>query len=132
MKYSEAVKLRQLIVKASQSLTDTEGLDGVALFPTWKPGIPEEKFTVGDRYQYEEKLYKIIQPHTTQEGYEPDKVPALWVEVSPPGVIPEWKQPTGSQDAYPLGAKVTHNGSTWGSTVDNNVWEPGVYGWVKV
>jgi hypothetical protein len=27
---------------------------------------------------------------------------------------------------------VTHNGSTWVSIVDNNVWEPGVYGWEKV
>ena len=32
---------------------------------------------------------------------------------------------------YKKGDKVTHNGSTWVSTVDNNVWEPGVYGWEK-
>ena len=39
------------------------------------------------------------------------------------------KQPTGAQDAYAKGAKVSHNGKHWISDVDNNVWEPGVYGW---
>ena len=42
---------------------------------------------------------------------------------------PEWVQPTGAHDAYNIGDKVTHNGKTWVSDVDNNVWEPGVYGW---
>ena len=35
-------------------------------------------------------------------------------------------------DAYPLGAKVSHNEKHWTSTVENNVWEPGVYGWEEV
>lgn len=129
MKYSEAIKLRQLIVKASQSLTDTEGLDGVALFPLWKAGIA---VTAGQRFQYENKLYKVVQGHTTQSDWTPDIVPALFTEVVPEGVIAEWIQPTGAHDAYALGVKVKHNGKTWESTVDANVWEPGVYGWVEI
>lgn len=43
-----------------------------------------------------------------------------------------WVQPTGAHDAYSLGAIVSHNGATWESTVDNNVWKPGVFGWVQV
>lgn len=43
-----------------------------------------------------------------------------------------WVQPTGAQDAYQIGDRVTHNGSTWESTAANNVWEPGVFGWVQV
>ena len=47
--------------------------------------------------------------------------------------VPAWVQPTGAHDAYALGAKVTHNGKTWESTVDANVWEPaGVSGWREV
>ena len=38
-------------------------------------------------------------------------------------------QPIGAVDAYAAGAKVAHNGQRWISTVDANVWEPGVYGW---
>jgi hypothetical protein len=38
----------------------------------------------------------------------------------------------GSMDAYPIGSKVTHNSKTWESIVNNNVWEPGIYGWNEV
>lgn len=44
----------------------------------------------------------------------------------------EWVQPTGAHDAYALEAIVAHNGKTWESTVEDNVWEPGVYGWKEV
>jgi hypothetical protein len=43
-----------------------------------------------------------------------------------------WTQPQGAHDAYPLGARVTFGGQTWESTVANNVWAPGVFGWVLV
>jgi hypothetical protein len=43
--------------------------------------------------------------------------------------IPDWVQPLGATDAYAAGAQVRHNGTIWTSTVDGNVWEPGVYGW---
>ena len=52
--------------------------------------------------------------------------------IPPPDVgdaPPNWVQPTGAQDAYALGARVTHNGSVWVSTQAVNVWEPGVFGW---
>lgn len=131
MKYSEAVKLRQLIVKASQSLTDTEGLHGVALFPSWKAGIA---VTIGQRYQYNGKLYKVVQAHTTQSDWNPAVVPALFTEVVPEGVIPVWKQPTGAQDAYKKGDKVHFPKITdpvYESLIDANVWSPTAYpaGW---
>ena len=54
-----------------------------------------------------------------------------WREVVEEGGVPIWVQPTGAHDAYALGSVVTHNGSTWTSTVNANTWEPGVYGWTK-
>ena len=54
-----------------------------------------------------------------------------WREVVEEGGVPIWVQPIGAHDAYALGYVVTHNGSTWTSTVDANTWEPGVYGWTK-
>lgn len=45
--------------------------------------------------------------------------------------VAAWKQPTGAADAYKAGDIVSHNGKTWISSVDNNVWEPGVYGWTE-
>ena len=44
----------------------------------------------------------------------------------------KWEQPTGAHDAYPEGAEVVHDGTTWASLIDANVWEPGVSGWREV
>ena len=61
------------------------------------------------------------------------KRPALWAKVLIPDetVVPEWEQPDNT-NPYSTGDKVTHNGKTWVSDVDNNVWEPGVYGWTEL
>ena len=97
----------------------------------YKQWVANESLTVGDRRAYDGILYEVIQAHTTQNGWEPPNVPALfkrvWTEE-----YPEWVQPTGAHDAYAKGAKVSHNGKKWVSTADNNVWEPGVYGWDEV
>ena len=78
-------------------------------------------------------LYKCVQAHRSQAGWEPENTPALWTKIGDPTEeYPEWSQPLGAHDAYPLGAKVSHNGKKWTSDVANNVWEPGVYGWSEV
>src|SRR5699024_3029343 len=41
----------------------------------------------------------------------------------------EWVQPVGAHDAYLAGDVVSHGGKLWASTVNYNVWEPGVSGW---
>lgn len=43
-------------------------------------------------------------------------------------IILPWVQPD-STNPYAKGDKVTHNNQTWMSSIDNNAWEPGVYGW---
>ena len=71
--------------------------------------------------------------HTSQADWTPDKTASLWTPVSDPAEEwPEWSQPVGAHDAYSKDAKVSHNGKHWTSTVDSNVWEPGVYGWTEV
>ena len=84
----------------------------------------------GERVQHRGVLYKVLQAHTAQAGWEPDAVPALFAKVLIPDAetIPEWERPD-STNPYSKGDKVTHNGKTWVSDVDGNVWEPGVYGW---
>lgn len=79
---------------------------------------------------YGEKLYRCVQQHTSQAGWEPDKAASLWsVAADPAEEWPEWSQPLGAHDAYAKGAKVSHNGKHWVSDLDANVWEPGVSGW---
>lgn len=125
MKYTELVEFSR---KARLTADDETALTGIALYPVWSRGI---SVSVNDRYQYNNKLYRCVQAHTTQADWTPDKTPALWVEVSL-DEFPEWKQPAGAHDAYAKGDKVKHNGKKWESTADANVWEPGVYGWSEI
>lgn len=128
----KARQLRPYIEKAAVSLSDKDALEAVELFPMWKT---DTAYTAGIRVRYEDKLYKCVQAHTSQADWTPDQTPALWTEVAKPGEIPVWKQPTGAQDAYMSGDKVWYperDTDVWVSTVDGNVWQPGVYGWDKV
>ena len=107
--------------------TATEHTD---LFSPWVEGIAYE---VGNIRSYEGDLYRCVQAHTSQSDWTPDKVPALWTKIGDPTVeFPEWSQPVGAHDAYAKGDKVSFGGKHWESTVDNNVWQPGVYGWNEV
>ena len=44
----------------------------------WQAGLSVQ---IGDVYSYVGSLWRCIQAHTTQTGWEPDKVPALWRKV---------------------------------------------------
>ena len=123
-----ARQLRRLIEQLSVSLNDETALTAVELFPEWNS---TKSYLIGDRIKYENILYKCVQAHTAQADCIPPMTPALWTQVSI-DEWPEWKQPTGAQDAYMTGDKVSHNELHWVSTTDNNVWEPGVYGWEEV
>lgn len=125
-----AMKLRPYIEKAASSLSDEDGLEAVQLFPVWKTG---QAYTTGQRVQHAGVLYSVLQDHTSLADWTPDVAASLFAKVLIPdeSVIPAWEQPE-STNPYSAGDKVTHNGKTWVSDIDNNVWEPGVYGWTEV
>ena len=101
------------------------------LFEAW---VTDKDYAVGKIVTRSDgNLYKCVQAHRSQAGWEPKNTPALWTKIGDPTEeYPAWSQPLGAHDAYPLGAKVSHNGEKWTSDVANNVWEPGVYGWTEV
>ncbi len=122
MNRKKALQLRKLIEQTSASLTDSEALTGIELFPKWSGST---SYQAGDRVRYDDVLYKCLQNHDAQPTWTPTDAPSLWAEVliPDPEVIPEWKQPD-STNPYMKGDKVKHNGDTWESLIDNNVWEP--------
>ena len=130
MTRSEAESLIQAIVALRDNATDEQALSSVAIYPAWRT---DTTYITGQRIRYGGVLYKVLQDHTSQSGWVPDVSPSLFgkVLIPDPEVIPEWEQPD-STNAYMSGDKVTHNGNTWISVVDNNVWEPGAYGWEVV
>ena len=117
------------------TLAESGSIDAVTagehkdLFTDWKA---DSAYTVGQYRKYAEKLYRCIQAHTSQAGWEPDAAASLWaVAADPAEQWPDWSQPVGAYDAYALGAQVSHNGVHWTSSVAANTWEPGVYGWTE-
>ena len=78
MKRSEALNLRKHIENAVQSLPDAAALEAVVLHPVWKAGIA---YSAGYKVQHGGKLRRCLQAHTSQEGWEPENVPALWEEI---------------------------------------------------
>ena len=117
--------IRHQIEHMAENLSDETALDYTELYPQW---LIDHSYSIGDRVRDEDVLYKCVQSHTSQSDWQPHLTPALWTVVSIEE-WPEWRQPTGAQDAYSFGDKVSHNGKHWISDYDNNVWEPGVYGW---
>lgn len=129
MDFDRIRKIRALIEKASASLQDEDALEAVELFPLWSVGI---EYAADTRVRYEDRLYRCEQAHTSQIGWEPPAVPALWTEVAKPGEIPVWRQPTGAQDAYRIGDLVHYpdkDGPVYRCTIDYNVYAPDVAGW---
>ena len=122
--------MRAFIEQAAQSLDDAAALQAVCLHPHWAAG---QVYAAGYKVQRGGALYRCLQGHTAQADWTPDAAPSLWAKVliPDPDMIPEWEQPD-STNTYSAGDKVTHNGKTWVSGIDNNVWEPGVYGWTEV
>lgn len=91
--------------------------------------LSNEVVKAGQIRTYNEIDYECLQSHITQIGWEPDKVPALWKKINP-DVIELWVQPD-STNPYMKGDKVSFNGNTYESVIDNNVWSPAAYpaGW---
>jgi hypothetical protein len=128
---SEALKYRKHIEAAAQSLNDESALEVSNLYPAWNSNGVE--YITGFRVRYEGILYKVLQNHTSQPDWTPEDSPSLFAKVliEDPNVIAAWEQPE-STNPYMKGDKVSHNDKTWISDVDNNVWEPGVYGWSEL
>ena len=130
--YAEYVEPTDILDEVLAILTDEQAEQVPDAFHEWAVGV---EYKPGDRIRYGGKLYKCLTLHTSQEGWEPGKAPSLWAAIGEPGEIPEWSQPD-STNPYMKGDKVTHNGKTWESLIDNNVWEPGAAGtetlWTEV
>ena len=130
MTLEEAKAIIDALVTLRNSVADEQALKASALYPKWKVGTDYQK---DERVLYNDILYKVLTDHTSQADWTPDAAPSLFAKVLIPdkNVIPEWEQPE-STNPYSKGDKVTHNGKTWQSTIDSNVWEPGVYGWEEI
>ena len=78
MRKSEAIKLRQHIETAVQTLPDSEALEALVLHPEW---ASDTDYTAGYKVQRGGRLWCCLQAHTSQIGWEPEKAASLWTEI---------------------------------------------------
>lgn len=124
IKTAVQLSIKPLILSDNLSIDDM--LEIISIFPDYEIGV---YYNQGDIFKFEEKLFEVIQQHTSQQDWNPSTTPQLYKNKTPDNVIADWIQPTGQHDQYNTGDIVSHNEQLWISTIDANVWEPGVYGW---
>jgi hypothetical protein len=115
-----------------ENLPDDAAVKMTYLLPEWSgDGI---QYQDGRKIRYKGVPYTVLQDHTSQADWAPDKAPSLFAKILIPTDedgkqidIPGWEQPD-STNPYKKGDQVTHEGNTYESLIDGNVWEPGAEG----
>lgn len=73
---TESEVARLLIAKELNSLTVDVRM--AEFYPEW---ASDTDYAVGFKVQHHSRLFRCLQAHTSQEGWEPENVPALWEEI---------------------------------------------------
>ena len=83
---AQAQEIRTSIDNVTGTMADDDAAKNPMLFLPWEA---DTKYAAGYRRRYDGKVYKCLQAHTSQVGWEPLSVPALWVVIntSSPGTI---------------------------------------------
>lgn len=129
-----AKQFRRALEIFAETVTDESTMMEIAdIYPPYKVGYEYKTGNVfgwGENADNETQLYQVLQDHVSQADWKPDEAVSLYKKIGiTPSGYPIWTQPYGATDAYQTGDIVQHKDSLWISTCDNNVWEPGVYGW---
>ena len=133
---AQAEQFRKAVQYFTATLPEEKALVVSGIFDKWAVGV---KYVTGEWVAYgvnnvgDPQLYQVLQDHTSAAEWTPDTATSLYkaVGIDPSG-IPLWVKPLGATDAYMMNDVVMHNDKKWKSSIDNNVWEPGVYGWDEV
>lgn len=110
----------------------------------YKPYQIGKNYEENEKFTYKDKVYEVIQAHTSQTTWLPEATPALYKEYlnveiqnkdgSKTEVVKEFIQPTGAHDAYNKGDKVLFKGKIYKSKIDANTFSPEQFadGWEEV
>ena len=94
---TEAEVSRMLITEQINTLTmdDNTALRMREFYPTWETG---KSYAVGYKVQHGDRLWRCLQAHTSQDGWNPEAVPALWegIDETHDGTIDDPKDYNGN------------------------------------
>lgn len=79
--FTEAEVSRMLITAQINTLLvdDNTALRMVSFYPEWARGA---EYAVGFKVQRNGKLWRVIQAHTAQEGWQPENAASLWEQIN--------------------------------------------------
>jgi len=92
----------------------------VSTYPDWQSGV---WYDIGDKVTYDGTDYECIQAHTSQTGWEPPNVPALWEEILEEPPEGSWAPGVW----YDIGEIVSYNGTNYSvrqAHTSQTGWEP--------
>lgn len=75
---SEALSLLLKQQINTLEVDDKTALRMVEFYPAWSAGV---SYAAGYKVQDNVRLWRCIQAHTSQAGWEPENVPAMWEEI---------------------------------------------------
>ena len=103
--------LVNLLIEVRPTLSDDKAVQYTEMYPYWKDSIAVK---VGERYQYEGKLYKVVQEHTTAKTWTPDITPALFtvIDVMHAGTLTD-PIPASANMEYIKGKYYTQDGTIY-------------------
>ena len=78
---SESEVLAMLIPQQINTLAvdDNTALRMKDFYPEWTTGVA---YAIGFKVKHNNKLYRVIQAHTSQDGWNPEQVASLWEQIN--------------------------------------------------
>lgn len=128
-KLQAAEQLRRALQMFAATLTDEQAMEIATVYDEWQPDRQYAQgvyLTYGTNGVGDVQLYKVVQAHTSQADWLPDKTAALYTPIGlDDDGYPVWSQPTGAHDAYNKGDVVDYGGVLYESQIDGNTTVPG-------
>ena len=130
-----AEQFRKAVQMFAASLPEEKAMEIASVYDPWSEG---KAYTAGDFVTYgmngvgDPQLYKVVQAHTSQADWTPDKTASLFTPIGLDNAgYPVWSQPSGAHDAYNIGDVVDYNGVLYESVINGNTYSPDAYpaGW---
>ena len=103
--------LIDLLIEVRPTLSDNKALKFMTMYPHWTTDLAVK---LDERYQYNGRLYKVVQAHSTQSDWTPDITPALWtvIDVEHAGTL-EDPIPAVASMEYVKGKYYIENGTIY-------------------
>ncbi|MFI3114969.1 MAG: hypothetical protein R3Y12_02375 [Clostridia bacterium] len=134
-----ASQMHLVVQKAlkDMQLSESECMEMADIYPSWQSKLDksttleiDDIVKFGENSDGETQLYTVLSKHIPQADWTPDISTSLFKKIGfTYGGISIWTQPLGQSDAYQKGDVVSFENILYVSDIDNNVWQPFVYGW---